>query len=214
MATETGGNDRMARLWQKAKALGLDSIKGLTLDDDDMVSEDGSALEVEGSPTVTGGDGWIPPDPTAVVNTDRPDENHPVKGYQPPGKKLRWCTEMHRNKAGLQHWRPVSAKEHPELVPIEHPLTSSHDGAQDQIRMNDSFLCEAPVEEVEKRQRYFRQINERRVNRKLYESHRDAQRDGGGPGIVFKTGKVRHETVGSQTVAKRRPMVSVPANIK
>jgi hypothetical protein len=220
MATQQGKstNRKMAKLWEKAKAQGLSSIEGLTLDEAELreVSDTSSenALEVEGTPTITGGDEWIPPDPTAVINKDRPDENHPTRGYQIPGKRLRWCTEMHRNKTGLQHWQPISHKEHPELVPIEHPLTSKNDGAQDQIRMNDSFLCEAPIGEVEKRKRYYQQVNDKRVDRKLYESHKAAQREAGSSGITFKTGPVRHGTVGSQTVAKRSVSVSVPAQIK
>lgn len=219
MSEQKGTKDanRMARLWEKARALGLNSIQGMTLDDDEPQSDDvavETVLEVEGDHVVTGGDQWIPPDPTAVINKDKPSENHPKHGYKDKDKEYHWCTDMHRKKTGMEEWVPISRKEHPELAPVGHPMTAEKTGEDDKIWMNDSFLCEASKAEVQRRDNYYRDIEERRLNRKLYESHKQAQREGGGPGIIFKTGKVAHGEVGSRTIERRRPTVSVPAQIK
>lgn len=214
-------NDRTSLLWEKARRLGLKSIKGLTLDDDIQMPEELLVAETVEEPEAdqpsgieVGDDNWEPEDPTKVIHTKRPELNDPKVGYRPPGKRLRWCTDLQRSKTGMQHWQKVSRKEEPDIVPVDHPITTSHDGAQDQYMINDAYLCQAPIEEVTKRQKYYKRMDEERMNRHLYESHRQAQREGGSPGIVFRTGKVAHETVSVPIPGKKKVSVSVPAQIK
>ena len=137
------------------------------------------------------GNDWVPPDPTELINEE-------------PGKKYRFCTEEARKRRGWQQWTPVS-KSNSKVRPVNAPYVEHGDRADDRIWMNGAFLCEASIEECEKRTQYAVNKDNRRMKRLLERAGEEAQRDSGldPRAIRFRTGR-----------DNKRVVVSVPVQLE